>query len=187
MIGGGVRRLAQALALALVLSLFGLLVWRLADSGEAGIRDEVAAGKRPLAPDFTLPRLDGDGVMRLSSLRGKVVVLNVWASWCFPCKQEAPVLEQTWKEHGPERLVVVGADWKDLRGEARRFARQYRMSYPLVDDGERLTRPYGLTGVPETFVIDRRGRILGSITGGLNARKEWRQRYDELVRQALRT
>lgn len=187
MTGRGLRRAAQTLAVALVVALFGLLVWRLADDQGSGIRKAVAAGKRPLAPGFTLPRLDDKGVVRLASLRGKVVVLNFWASWCVPCKEEAPVLEATWKRYAREGLVVVGADWKDLRSDARRFARQYGVTYPLVDDGEKLTRPYGLTGVPETFVIDRRGRILGSITGGLNAREEWRRRYEELVQRALRT
>lgn len=182
MIGGSLRRVAQVLAVTLVVALFGLLVWRLAEDRGSNVLE---AGD--VAPDFTLPRLDGGGDLRLSSLRGKVVVLNVWASWCKPCEEEAPVLEGTWKRHGGDGLVVIGADWKDLRSEARRFSKEYGMTYPLVDDGEKLTRPYGLTGVPETFVIDRRGRVVGSIAGGLNARDEWQRRYDDYVRRALRT
>lgn len=182
MTGRGLRWAAQALAVTLVLALFGVLVWRLAEDRGS---EALAAGD--LAPDFTLPRLDGPGEVRLSSLRGKVVVLNVWASWCKPCEEEAPVLEATWRRHGGRGLVVIGADWKDLRSEARRFSREYGMTYPLVDDGEQLTRPYGLTGVPETFVIDRRGRVVGSIAGGLNAREEWQRRYEDYVRRALRT
>lgn len=182
MTGAGLRRVVQALALALVLGLFGVLVWRLAENRGAELLEAGDA-----APEFTLPRLDGEGELRLSGLRGKVVVLNFWASWCKPCEEEAPVLEQTWTRYRRDGLVVVGAGWKDIRSDARRFAREYGITYPLVDDGEDLTRAYGITGVPETFVIDRRGRIVGVVVGGLNAREEWRRRYDDLVQRALRT
>ena len=180
------RRIGQVVAVALVLSLFGLLVWRMT-ADEKSIRAAAEAGERPPAPDFTLSRFDRDGIVRLASLRGKVVVLNFWASWCAPCKEEAPVLEETWRRHRRSDLVVLGAAWKDIRSEGRRFARENGMTYPLVDGGERLTGPYGVVGVPETIVIDRRGRVLGSVTGQLNARDELRDRYDALVAEALRT
>ena len=183
-----VRLVGQVLAVGLVAALFALLVWRLVQAEDDGVRGALSAGETPQAPDFTLDRLDTDGELRLSALRGKVVVLNFWASWCDPCKEEAPVLERTWKRYGPERLVVVGVDWNDLGSAAQRFARRYGMTYPLVHDGRKtLTQPYGLTGVPETFVIDRRGRIVGAVAGALNARDEHTRRYEELVRQALRT
>ena len=181
------RRIGQIVAVALVLSLFGLLVWRMTEDGTSGIRAAADAGKLPPAPDFTLSRFDRDGVVRLASLRGKVVVLNFWASWCAPCKEEAPVLEETWKQHRRADLVVVGAAWKDIRSDGRRFARENGMTYPLVDDGEALSDPYEVVGVPETIVIDRRGRVVGSVTGQLNERDELRDRYDALVAQALRT
>jgi|RhiMetdeSRZDD1v2_1073273.scaffolds.fasta_scaffold744205_2 cytochrome c biogenesis protein CcmG, thiol:disulfide interchange protein DsbE len=181
------RRIGQVVAVALVLSLFGLLVWRLTEDESSGIRAAAEQGKLPPAPDFTLSRFDSDGVVHLASLRGKVVVLNFWASWCAPCKEEAPVLEQTWRRHRGGDLVVVGAAWKDIRSEGRRFARENGMTYPLVDDGEALSGPYEVVGVPETVVIDRRGRVVGSVTGQLNARDELRDRYDELVAEALRT
>jgi cytochrome c biogenesis protein CcmG/thiol:disulfide interchange protein DsbE len=185
--GSLLRRIGQVVAVALVLSLFGLLVWQMTEDGPSSIRAAADAGKRPPAPDFTLSRFDRDGVVRLASLRGKVVVLNFWASWCAPCKEEAPVLEETWKRHRGSDLVVVGAAWKDIRSEGRRFAHENGMTYPLVDNGEELTKPYGVVGVPETIVIDRRGRVVGSVTGQLNAREALRNRYDELVAAALRT
>jgi cytochrome c biogenesis protein CcmG, thiol:disulfide interchange protein DsbE len=176
------RLVGQVLSVALVAALFALLVWRLVQAEEGGV------GKGDAAPDFTLRRLDSDGQLALSELRGKVVVLNFWASWCDPCREEAPVLERTWKEYGPTRLVVLGVDSNDLGSAGRRFAERYGMTYPLVHDGsQKLTRPYGLTGLPETFVIDRRGRILGAIAGPLNASDEITRRYDRLVREALRT
>jgi cytochrome c biogenesis protein CcmG/thiol:disulfide interchange protein DsbE len=182
------RLVGQVLAVGLVAALFALLVWRLVQAEDSGVRGDIERGARPSAPDFELARLDTDGDLRLSSLRGKVVVLNFWASWCEPCKEEAPVLERTWKRFGPQRLVVVGVDSNDLGSLGQRFARRYGMTYPLVHDGrETLTRPYGLTGLPETFVIDRRGRILGAIAGALNARDELNERYDELISEALRT
>ena len=145
---------AQALAVGLVGLLLALLVWKLAQ----GSGKETAIGKA--APDFTLSRLDGDGTLQLSSLRGKVVVLNFWASWCFPCKEEAPALAAAAKRWG-DRVVVLGVDVNDVRGDARRFADKYGLTYPLVHDNENVTSPkYGLTGLPETFFIDRGGKVV---------------------------
>lgn len=175
----------------LAAALVGLLVYGVVGRKVNDTLDQaVSSGKKPAAPgrDIRLPPLDGESrATALGDLDGKVVVLNFWASWCVPCRDEAPVLERTWREHGPHRVVVVGADWKDLGSAARRFARRYGMTYPLVRDGHELTRPYGLTGVPETFVIDRRGRIVGAIAGALNQNDEDTRRYDRLLRQALRT
>jgi cytochrome c biogenesis protein CcmG/thiol:disulfide interchange protein DsbE len=175
------RLVGQVLAVGLVAALFALLVWRLVQAERGGVAEGDSA------PGFTLRRLDADGELSLASLRGKVVVLNFWASWCIPCKDEAPVLERTWQRYGPDELVVVGATWKDLGSASRSFARRYGMTYPLVRDGQNLTQPYGIKGVPETYVIDRRGRLVGSVTGALNARDEYTRRYDGYVREALRS
>src|SRR5262249_19576895 len=89
-------------------------------------------------------------------LRGKAVVVNFWASWCIPCKEEAPYLEQLSRSNRSKGVVVVGVDAKDFRADAQRFARRYDLSYPLVYDGPGNTLSgYGVTGFPETFVVDR--------------------------------
>lgn len=154
---------AQALAVALVAGLLGLLIWKVAQ----GSQNEAKIGKP--APDFTLGRLDRPGSLQLSSLRGKVVVLNFWASWCQPCKLEAPDLAASAKKWSG-RVVVLGVDVNDPRGDARGFMRKYGITYPIVHDNKNVTSPkYGLTGLPETFFLDRRGRIVSHVISGLKA------------------
>jgi cytochrome c biogenesis protein CcmG, thiol:disulfide interchange protein DsbE len=152
---------AQALAVALVAGLLALLIWKVAQ----GSQNEAKIGKP--APDFTLGRLDRPGSLQLSSLRGKVVVLNFWASWCQPCKLEAPDLAASAKKWSG-RVVVLGVDVNDPRGDARGFMRKYGITYPIVHDNKNVTSPkYGLTGLPETFFLDRRGRIVSHVISGL--------------------
>jgi cytochrome c biogenesis protein CcmG/thiol:disulfide interchange protein DsbE len=154
---------AQALAVALVLGLFALLIWKVAQ----GSHKEAAPGKP--APDFTLSRIGGPGDLQLSSLRGKAVVLNFWASWCSPCKREAPALQAVSKTWG-KRVVVLGVDVNDFQGDARGFMRKYGVTYPVVHDNKNVTTPkYGLTGLPETFFLDRRGRIIEHVPGEVRA------------------
>jgi cytochrome c biogenesis protein CcmG/thiol:disulfide interchange protein DsbE len=154
---------AQALAVALVAGLLALLIWKVAQ----GSQNEAKIGKP--APDFTLGRLDRPGSLKLSSLRGKVVVLNFWASWCQPCKLEAPDLAASAKKWSG-RVVVLGVDVNDPSGDARGFMRKYGITYPIVHDNKNVTSPkYGLTGLPETFFLDRRGRIVSHVISGIKA------------------
>jgi cytochrome c biogenesis protein CcmG/thiol:disulfide interchange protein DsbE len=154
---------AQALAVALVAGLLALLIWKVAQ----GSQNEAAPGKP--APNFTLGRLDRPGSLQLSSLRGKVVVLNFWASWCHPCRQEAPALEAASRQFR-DRAVVVGVDVRDESGAARSFLRKYGLSYPAVHDNRDVTWPkYGLTGLPETFFLDRRGRVVQHVISRVSA------------------
>jgi cytochrome c biogenesis protein CcmG/thiol:disulfide interchange protein DsbE len=167
------KLVAQGIAIGLVALLFVLLVWALATEEGGDLAAAAGRGERPEAPDFTLERLDEDGDLTLSSLRGKAVVLNVWASWCIPCKEEAPFLEQVWRESRDEGLVVVGLDAKDFRRDARRFASRFDLTFPLVYDGPGDTLPdYGVTGFPETFVIDREGRVLEAFVGGVDSQED---------------
>jgi cytochrome c biogenesis protein CcmG/thiol:disulfide interchange protein DsbE len=146
-----------------VLGLFALLIWKVAQ----GSHKEAAPGKP--APDFTLSRIGGPGDLQLSSLRGKAVVLNFWASWCSPCKREAPALQAVSKTWG-KRVVVLGVDVNDFQGDARGFMRKYGLTYPVVHDNKNVTTPkYGLTGLPETFFLDRRGRIVEHVPGEVRA------------------
>ena len=103
------RLVAQGVALGLVALLFALLVWSLVT--EEAIAAKAVRGERPEAPDFTLERLDREGTLTLSSLEGKAVVLNTWASWCLPCKEEAPILKQVWREE----LGAGSSSWAWMR------------------------------------------------------------------------
>jgi cytochrome c biogenesis protein CcmG/thiol:disulfide interchange protein DsbE len=167
---------AQVLAVGLVGLLLALLVWKLV----RGSGNKAHIGQP--APNFTLNRIDKPGRLRLASLRGKAVVLNFWASWCYGCQQEAPALASVSKQFAG-RVVVVGVDINDFAGDARRFARKYRMRYPLVHDNNNVTSPiYGLTGLPETFFLDRRGRLVEHLIGQSSATQ-----FRDGVEQALRS
>lgn len=179
MLARRLRLVSQGIALGLVVLLFALLVWSLV------IDDGDALAKGSDAPDFTLERLDEEGELTLSSLRGKAVVLNFWASWCIPCKEEAPVLEALWRENRERGLVVVGLDAKDFRRDALDFAERFELTFPLVFDGPGDTvSPYGVTGFPETFVIDREGKVVDVLVGAVDGEEE-RARLERAVDEAL--
>ena len=165
----GLRRAGQVLAIAVVLALLAVLIWRVVRDTEGGAAAALRRGEHPTAPAFDLERLDKDGRLELSSLRGKAVVLNFWASWCLPCKQEAPRLEAAWKQWRRKGVVVVGLDANDFKSDARRFARRYEVTYPIVHDGPgRLLDDYGLSAFPETFFIRPDGRLSSWTQGELS-------------------
>ncbi len=179
------KLVAQGVAIGLVGLLLVLLVWALVNEEGGDLAAAAARGERPQAPDFTLERLDEEGELTLSSLEGKAVVLNVWASWCVPCKQEAPFLEQVWNEGRDRGLVVVGLDAKDFRRDALQFAKRFGLTFPLVYDGPGDTLPdWGVTGFPETFVLDREGRVVEAFVGGIESDEE-RTRLRDAVERAL--
>jgi cytochrome c biogenesis protein CcmG/thiol:disulfide interchange protein DsbE len=154
------KRAAQAVSLTIVLALAGVLVWRVATSGG------VTAGEP--APPLTLRRLDTTGTLSLASLRGKVVAINFWASWCGPCRDEAPLLEQTWRQNRTNGFILLGVDANDSSGEARKFMRKHGLTYPIVHDAHGSTLGHwGVPGLPTTFVVDRQGRVVAKVLGGL--------------------
>lgn len=165
--GRRAKLVLQGAAVTVVALFVVLLGWQVFTKNEArGIPDAVAAGKKPKAPEFELPVLGGEGTISLASLRGKAVVLNFWASWCAPCKDEAPLLEAAWERYRDQGIVVLGIDAQDFRSDAKRFIRRYGITYPNVHDGEGSTLGrYGVTGFPETWFLDREGRIVDHVPG----------------------
>jgi len=161
------RLAGQVLAVALVAALLGLLVWKVARGSDGGAAAELASGRSPAAPAFTLPRLDTGGELSLASLEGKVVVLNFWASWCLPCKEETPRLQKAWERWRGEGVVVVGIDAQDFRADAKRFMKRFGVTYPVVYDGKGSTLGrYGVTGFPETYFVGRDGKLVGERVQG---------------------
>lgn len=123
---------------------------------------------RQPAPDFTLALLDG-GRLTLSEQRGKVVVVNFWASWCYPaCWNEAPRLQAAWERYREKGVVLVGVIYQDREPNAREFIRRHGKTYPNgMDAKSRVAIDYGVYGVPETFFIDREGKIAHKHVGEL--------------------
>lgn len=154
--GGPLKLGAQALAVAGVGLLGTLLVWKLTH------QTPPPKVGRP-APAFALERLAGDGDVSLRSFRGKAVVLNFFASWCGPCKREAPVLERLWREDRARGLVVLGVDSNDSRGDARQFVQAHRLTYPVLFDqnGRVASDRYAVANLPSTYVLNPEGRIVG--------------------------
>jgi cytochrome c biogenesis protein CcmG, thiol:disulfide interchange protein DsbE len=155
-VAGRLKLGAQALAVAGVGLLATLLVWKLTHQTPP---PKVGAQ----APAFSLERLSGDGEISLNSLRGKTVVLNFFASWCNPCKREAPVLEQLWKDDRSEGLVVLGIDANDSRGDAMRFVHAHDVTYPVAfdHDGRVAANRYAVSNLPVTYVLNPSGRVVG--------------------------
>ncbi len=118
------------------------------------------------APDFELPLLGEDGSLRLSDLRGDVVILNFWASWCSPCRIEAPDLQAVWQDYRERGVQFVGVDELDDKFAAQGFVREFAITYPSVfDPSGSLADDYGFIGLPATYVIDRRGDIVYRFQG----------------------
>ena len=158
----GVIVIAVLGALLAGLLIYGLVQRQDKRNLDAAVRD----GKRPPAPDQVLPVLGGNGrTASLASYRGKVVVLNFWASWCSPCRQEAPMLAKFQRTLAPQG-TILGVTYKDEPSASLNFARKYGLTYPSLFDGKLQMAPkYGTTALPETFVIDRRGRIVALSRG----------------------
>jgi len=153
--------------LAVVVALVALLAYGLASNEpDRGVEQALVAGGREPAPEFELPRLSGGGTASLADYRGKVVVLNFWASWCGPCKVESPLL-QRWHERLVKRGgLVLGVDVQDISDDARAFVNEYGLTYPMLRDGPGdLRDDFGILGLPETFVVDRQGRIAAAQRG----------------------
>jgi cytochrome c biogenesis protein CcmG/thiol:disulfide interchange protein DsbE len=123
-------------------------------------------GRVPGRLERVVDRAAGDGRIALSELRGTPVVLNFWASWCPPCRVEAPVLERGWREASRRDVLFVGLNMQDVTEDAREFLREFSVSYPNVREGDDATsRRYGTTGLPETYFISARGMVVGHVIG----------------------
>ena len=144
----------SVIAVLAVLAVVGLLAFGLLSKGSSG----VALGE--IAPASPLPRLEGGGDGSLADYRGRWVLVNFWASWCVPCREEAPTLESFQRRHADGGFTVLGIDSRDLSGDGRAFVRRFGLTYPQLRDGDGSSaHDFGTTGVPENFLIDPRGRV----------------------------
>jgi cytochrome c biogenesis protein CcmG/thiol:disulfide interchange protein DsbE len=151
------------LVVAVAVALLALLAFGVASQGNnSSIDAAIKRGARPQAPDahLALPVLGASSAQSLAALRGKVVVLNVFASWCAPCKAEAPILEREQRKLAASNAMILGVTYLDNSSDSQQFVRHEHITYPVVRDiSGNFVRSFGTSGVPETFVIDRKGRI----------------------------
>jgi cytochrome c biogenesis protein CcmG/thiol:disulfide interchange protein DsbE len=181
-VAGHLKLGAQALAMMGVGILASVLGWNLTHQRPA---PKVGAP----APVFSLHSLAGDGDLSLRSFRGKTVVLNFFASWCHPCKREAPDLESVWRRYRSDGLVVLGVDSGDARGDARRFLSAHGVTYPIAFDPDQSLAlgPYALPGYPVTYVINPAGRIVGNPVLGPVSDSGYSEEFERELKVALRT
>ena len=133
------------------------------------------------APDFALPMLDTSDSLRLGELRGNVVVVNFWASWCIPCRQEHPILLDGARQYTNRGVRFLGITYNDKPADSRRWLEELGQEYPsLVDQGARTAIDYGVAGVPETFILDKQGVVAFKKFGPITA-AELTQKLDSLV------
>jgi cytochrome c biogenesis protein CcmG/thiol:disulfide interchange protein DsbE len=160
------RLMLPGLVVAAAAALLALLAFGVAGQGQnTSIDSALARGIRPGVPSaqMALPMLDSSRTERIADLRGKVVVLNVFASWCDPCKAEAPILERAQRELVRHDGTVLGVTYLDNSSDSAQFVRQHHITYPVLRDvSDSFVRSFGTTGVPETFVIDRQGHIVAA-------------------------
>ena len=171
----------MALVLVTVLAFLAVLIY-------GQVRKGVSQPKSGPAPEFTLTLFDG-GQISLAELRGRPVVLNFWASWCDPCKDEAPLLEAAWRKYKDQGLMVIGVDYLDQEPAARAYLQEFQITYPNGPDlGSKIARRYFIRGVPETFFIGPDGQIKSFKEGPFTTMEELEASIREImiISQAVR-
>ena len=170
----------QVASVGLVAALLALLVWKVVQNDRTNVARSFTKGHVTKPVDFDLKRLNGNGSLQLSSLRGKVVVVNFWASWCDPCKSEAPRFQAAFERYG-DRVEFVGVDTADYSADAGRFLDRYGVTYPNVRDPDRsVLGKYGGLPIPRTFVISPKWQVTGYIFGEARA-----EEIDSAIQEAL--
>jgi len=136
------------------------------------------------APSFALTSYEGQNYS-LESLKGKVVVLNIWASWCVTCKDEAAALENTWRSYqGRGDVVFLGVDYTDTESAAKAYLQKYNITYPNGPDlRTKIYQSFRATGVPETYVIDRNGVLRYALKGPFSSEAQIRAAIEPLLEQ----
>lgn len=160
------RKSAIAIAALVVVGFLGLLVWGMVNRQPLTGLSGITMVNRP-APDFVLNTFEGTTIS-MADLRGKPVILNFWASWCPPCRVEAPLVENTWRMFKTHGIVFLGVNVQDRKEDALGYLQEFKISYPNGPDpsGE-IAINYGVSGLPVTFFISKNGEILRRWVGAL--------------------
>ena len=160
------RKSAIAIATLIVVGFLGILVWGMLNKQPITGLSGVTMVNRP-APDFSLTTFEGAKIS-MEDLRGKPVIINFWASWCPPCRIEAPLLERTWRAYKNRGLIFLGINIQDRKEDALSYIREFDVTYPNGPDptGE-ITIDYGVSGLPVTFFISRKGEVVRRWVGAV--------------------
>lgn len=175
-------RWVQIVVFIAVIALIGFFAFGLR------VRGAPALGSGP-APDFTLKSFDGQS-LKLSDLRGKVVIINFWASWCGPCRDEAAFLEKTWRQYKDRGVVFLGIDYNDVEPNARAYLKEFDITYYNGPDLGGIISPlYRIKGVPETYFVGKDGNLYGNALGpitrdsGYMTEREFIRKIEEMLAQ----
>lgn len=160
------QKLATAIVVIVSVGFLGFLVWGMLNKQPLTGLSGITMVNRP-APDFTLTTFKGTTIS-LEGLKGKPIVINFWASWCPPCRLEAPLLERTWRAYKNRDVVFIGVDVQDREEDALNFIREFDITYPNGPDptGE-ISIDYGVSGLPVTFFVSRKGEIIRRWVGAI--------------------
>ena len=165
----GLGRIGRFLGPVVVITVLGVLGWSLLRPADPNAKGSPLIGHP--APDFKLATLQG-GMLRRSSLNGKPLIVNFWASWCIPCREEAPLLRDTQSKYASKDLVIVGITVNDKPEDSRKFAKEFSLNYPnLIDPNGKTGVDYGVRGVPETYFLDRKGIVRFKKFGPIEAKE----------------
>lgn len=158
-------RARSLIAVLLAVAVVGFLVYGLVSKGNS----RLAVGEK--APSPELPKLEEPGQGSLKEYRGKWVLVNFWASWCVPCRDEAPALAKFQEEHGGKKFTVVGIDTQDISDDGAKFAKEFALTYPLLHDGNGDNgHEFGTTGVPENYLLEPSGKLAWAVAGPVDAK-----------------
>jgi len=164
---------ARVLVILGVLGFIGLLGWGLYQVQKEPL-------EKGMAPDFSITSFEGQ-TYTLSELRGKVVIINFWASWCPPCREEAAYLEQTWRKYKDQGVIFIGVDYADAEKPALAYIDEFDITYFNGPDlGTRISQMYNIKGVPETYYVAKDGTLRGNKIGPLKA-PELDNKIEELL------
>jgi cytochrome c biogenesis protein CcmG/thiol:disulfide interchange protein DsbE len=160
------RKSGLTIAALVVVGFLGLLIWGMLNKQPITGLSGVTMVNRA-APGFTLTTFNGNTIS-LQDLRGKPVVINFWASWCPPCRIEAPLLERTWRAYKDQGLIFIGVNIQDRKVDALNYLREFDITYPNGPDpiGE-ISIDYGVSGLPVTFFISGKGEVVRRWVGAI--------------------
>lgn len=166
----------------ITLAVMGLVLLIILGFGIALLKANLAQLENGVAPDFSLKTYEGS-LFKLSDQRGKVVLINFWASWCGPCRAEAPDLNAVWDEYKDKGVVMIGVGYLDNEDKALEFIKEFGVKYPTgSDDGTTISQMYRVKGVPESYIVDKNGNLAATIPYPTTA-KDLRVIFNRLLAQ----